>query len=355
MLFIPNNNLSAAILPFRRIAAVCLMAVASVNVMAAEVASDSQMEQGRILVIGGIDHEQGHVNASLSAMAKYIQSKMADLGVEDVVVVSAPDREHLAQLIRHGRVDWISQTAYNASYFIQNADVSVLSRGWRGGSPTYKSIFFVRADSALDQLEDVSNHTIAFEHPYSTSAYFVPRIELESIGNSLTKQPIGQASSKPDSVTYTFSQSEYNTAVWVQKGIVDIGVISDGRWQDSRIVPDSFRRSFRVLHETREVVRALELVRDDLDADIKQRLRTVLESIHADVNAKKVRASYFDTQRFDMPTEQDISRLNDFAAHTVPVGSGAPAAGVTWLPNSRALKLAGSETLRRAAFRLERR
>ena len=87
-------------------------------------------DENRILVIGGIEQQNGKVSPTLKPMASYIKSKMADLGIEDVVVVSAPDREHLAQLIRHGRVDWISQTAYNASYFIQNADVSVLSRGW---------------------------------------------------------------------------------------------------------------------------------------------------------------------------------------------------------------------------------
>ena len=273
-------------------------------------------DNSRILVIGGIEGQSGDVTPFLKPMADYIKPKLTDLGVENVVVVSAPDREHLAHLIRHGRVDWISQTAYNASYFIQNADVSVLSRGWRGGSPTYKSVFFVRNDNELTGLDQITNHTIAFEHPYSTSAYFVPRIELESIGKTLDLMAVGQRRSPGQGLAYTFSQSEYNTALWVEKGIVDIGVMSDSHWTDATIVPESFRKSLRVLHETKEVVRALELVRGDLDADIKQRLGMILQSMHADATAEGVRTAYFNTQRFDKPTEIDIQRLNDFAAHS---------------------------------------
>ncbi len=272
-------------------------------------------DDSRILVIGGIKGKSGDVNPYLKPMADYIRPMLADLGVENVVVVSAPDREHLAQLIRHGRVDWISQTAYNASYFIQNADVSVLSRGWRGGSPTYKSVFFVREDNALTRLDEVGNHTIAFEHPYSTSAYFVPRMELESMGKTLNLLGVGQRRKSNEGLAYTFSQSEHNTALWVEKGIVDIGVVSDSHWTDANIVPESFRKKLRVLHETDEVVRALELVRGDLDADIKQRLGLILQSMHTDANAENVREAYFKTHRFDKPTEVDIKRLNDFAAY----------------------------------------
>lgn len=293
----------------------CIALVGALMLLVGAVCASAD-DEGRILVIGGIESRYEDTNQSLQPMAAYIKERMQDLGVVDVVVVSAPDREHLSQLIRHGRVDWISQTAYNASYFIRNADVSVLSRGWRGGHPTYKSVFFVHKDSPLQRLEDLREHTIAFEHPFSTSAYFVPRIELESHGNTLTQQAVGKRAPDENSIAYTFSRSEYNTAVWVEKGIVDVGVISDGRWADESIVPQSFRLSLRVLHETDAVVRALELVRGDLDADIKERLGTLLTGMHEDAASATVRRAYFETDRFDLPTEQDISRLNDFARHT---------------------------------------
>ncbi len=152
------------------------------------------------------------------------------------------------------------------------------------------------------------------------------------MGNSLSPKNSVQSRESADSITYTFSRSEYNTAVWVDKGIVDIGVISDGRWNNSDIVPDSFRNGFRVLHETQEVVRALELVRGNLDADIKERLDLILQSIHTDASAQMVRNAYYDTQRFDKPTEQDIIRLNDFAART---GVTAPLAQSAWVPKPR--------------------
>ena len=83
------------------------------------------------------------------------------------------------------------------------------------------------------------------------------------------------------------------------------------------------------------MVRALELVRGDLDADIKERLDAILTSIHTDTAAQGIRSAYFNTQRFDKPTEQDISRLNDFAAHN---GNRAPQANAAWVQTTRDLE-----------------
>ncbi|MEM7083205.1 MAG: phosphate/phosphite/phosphonate ABC transporter substrate-binding protein [Pseudomonadota bacterium] len=277
-------------------------------------------EQNRILVLGGIKTANRDVNEALEPMAAFVRQHISEIGVDDVVVVTATDREHLAQLIRHGRVDWISQTAYNASYFLKNADVSVLSRSWRGGTPTYKSVFFVRKDSALDSLDHLDDHSIAFEHPYSTSAYFVPKIELEARGKNLVRQlddaMVDATSSDKKDVNYRFSKSEYNTALWVQKGIVDVGVINDSCWRNPNVVPDSLRDDFRIVHETGDVVRALELVRSDLDADIKARLSQLLQSMHDSERTEAVRSAYFDTQRFDAPTQDDIQRLHEFSLYS---------------------------------------
>ena len=39
-----------------------------------------------------------------------------------------------------------------------------------------------------------------------------------------------------DSFGYVFSGAEYNTAVWVAKGLVDAGVLSESNWRDSDTV-----------------------------------------------------------------------------------------------------------------------
>ena len=94
---------------------------------------------------------------------------------------------------------------------------------------------------------------------------------------------------------------------------MDAGVIGNGYWEDAEVVPDQFRREFRVLHETGDYVRAVELVRNDLDADIKERLSTILSEIHNDPKAQPVLKAYYNTHRFDKPTASDIERINSFS------------------------------------------
>lgn len=267
----------------------------------------------RILVMGVIESNRSDLAKTSYPMAEYVKERMSDLGIADVVVVAAQDREQMRQLIQHGRVDWVSQTAYNASYFMQHSSVSILNRAWRGGSPTYRSMFFVKADSDITDLQGIDQKSIAFEHPYSTSAYFVPRIELELAGKSCALLPSVTAQSEAGKTGYLFSRSEYNTALWVDKGLVDVGVLSSTHWADNNIIPENMRKKFRVIHESGEVVRALELVRTDLDADIKQRLGEILSEIHADTDAVEVRRAYHDTQRFDAVTEVDRERVTSFS------------------------------------------
>ena len=77
-------------------------------------------------------------------------------------------------------------------------------------------------------------------------------------------------------VGYVFARSELNIATWVHKRLVDVGVMSNLDWDNPRRVPAAFRRDLRVIGETGNVPRALEMVRSDLDPKVEARLRKVL-------------------------------------------------------------------------------
>jgi phosphonate transport system substrate-binding protein len=114
-----------------------------------------------------------------------------------------------------------------------------------------------------------------------------------------------------DSVGYVFARSELNIAAWVHKRLVDVGVVSNLDWDDVRRMPPSFRRDFRVIHETQDFPRALEMVRGDLDPKVEARLREVLLEAAHDPAARDALNVFFRTTRFLPVDPASLQALDD--------------------------------------------
>ena len=182
----------------------------------------------------------------------------------------------------------------------------------RGGVSRYHGVFFVRRDSGLERLADLKGRTVAFQNTASTSAYFAPSVALLDAGQrmEILLSPMDRPSA--DSVGYVFARSELNIAAWVHKRLVDAGVVSNLDWDDVRRMPPAFRRDFRVIHETQDFPRALEMVRGDLDPRIEARLREVLMEAAGDPAARDALNVFFRTTRFlpvDPASQQALDNL----------------------------------------------
>ena len=116
------------------------------------------------------------------------------------------------------------------------------------------------------------------------------------------------------SVGYLFAQSEGNIATWVHKRLVDAGVLSNLDWDNPGRMPPAFRKDMKVLFETDEYPRALELVRSDLDPKVLARLRELLLQAADDPDASEAMLSYFQTTRF-LPIDEEaqvaLDKLGD--------------------------------------------
>jgi phosphonate transport system substrate-binding protein len=182
----------------------------------------------------------------------------------------------------------------------------------RGGVSRYHGVFFVRRDSGLERLADLKGRTVAFQNTASTSAYFAPSVALLDAGQrmEILLSPMDRPSA--DSVGYVFARSELNIAAWVHKRLVDAGVVSNLDWDDVRRMPPGFRRDFRVIHETQDFPRALEMVRGDLDPAVEARLREVLLEAANDPAARDALNVFFRTTRFlpvDPASQQALDNL----------------------------------------------
>jgi phosphonate transport system substrate-binding protein len=266
----------------------------------------------RVLVLGRISDDPKAHYEQLKPLLDYVVPRMRDVGITEGRILMARDAQQMTSYLRRGRVDWVTETAGTGMQLQQRAGARPLLLTERGGVSRYHGVFFVRRDSGLERLSDLEGRTIAFQNTASTSAYFAPATALLDAGQRLEilLSPMDRPSA--DAVGYVFARSELNIAAWVHKRLVDAGVVSNLDWDDVRRMPPAFRRDFRVIHETQDFPRALEMVRGDLDPKIEARLREVLLEAAQDPAAGEALSVFFRTTRFlpvDPASQQALDDL----------------------------------------------
>lgn len=266
----------------------------------------------RVLVLGRISDDPKAHYEQLKPLLDYVVPRMRDVGITEGRILMARDAQQMTSYLRRGRVDWVTETAGTGMQLQQRAGARPLLLTERGGVSRYHGVFFVRRDSGLERLSDLEGRTIAFQNTASTSAYFAPATALLDAGQRLEilLSPMDRPSA--DAVGYVFARSELNIAAWVHKRLVDAGVVSNLDWDDVRRMPPAFRRDFRVIHETQDFPRALEMVRGDLDPKIEARLHEVLLEAAQDPAAREALSVFFRTTRFlpvDPASQQALDDL----------------------------------------------
>lgn len=266
-----------------------------------------------MLVLGRISDDPKTHYEQLKPLLDYVVPRMADVGIREGRILMAKDPQQMASYLRRGRVDWVSETAGTAVLLQQRAGAKPILLTERDGASHYHSVFFARRDGGFRSLDDLRGHSVAFQRPTSTSAYFVPAAEL--LGRGLSLELLLSPPDRLDSsvVGYLFARSELNISTWVHKRLVDVGVMSNLDWDNPRRMPNAFRRDFVVIGKTGDYPRALELVRSDIDKKVEARLRQVLSDAAADPDASEALLRFFNTTRF-LPIDPNSKRALDHLA-----------------------------------------
>ncbi|MBT8137770.1 MAG: phosphate/phosphite/phosphonate ABC transporter substrate-binding protein [Gammaproteobacteria bacterium] len=265
--------------------------------------------QERVLVLGAIHADLEGRYAELRPMADYVAAALADAGVTRVDVMVVEDRRRLARMMRDGRIDWVSENVANAVYLQEAAGVQILARKWKQGAPQFRSVFFTRSDGDITSLGDLAGRTLAFIESDSTAGHLLPAAELIREGHRTVALETPRQQSPAGTIGYAFAGSDINATTWVHKRIVDAGVLSNVDWESDSSLPEFFRKDFVIFHQTDSMPRALELVRGDLDEDIKNALRSTLLGMDKDSGAARALQAYQGTLRFDELGEVDHETL----------------------------------------------
>lgn len=264
-------------------------------------------DDAHVLVLGRISDDPQRHYEQLKPLLDYVVPRLAGVGIREGRVLMARDVQQMTSYLRRGRVDWVTETAGTAMLLEQRAGAEPLLLTERDGVSHYRTVFFARADSGIESLDQLRGRSIAFQSTASTSAYFVPADVLLRRGLPLEVMLSPKDRPEPGTVGYVFARSELNVSTWVHKRLVDVGVMSNLDWNNPARVPQSYRRDLKVIEETDDYPRALEMVRGDLDPKVRDRLREVLAEAASDPDAREALLQFFKTTRF-LPVDDAAAR-----------------------------------------------
>lgn len=278
-------------------------------------------EEGSVLVLGRLsDDPKAHYD-QLKPLLDYVVPRLADVGIREGRILMARDAQQMASYLRRGRVDWVTETAGTAMLLRERAGATPLLLTERDGTSRYHSVFFARRDSGLRTVADMAGHSVAFQRPTSTSAYFAPAGELLSQGMTLELLLSPNDPIRDGQVGYLFARSERNIATWVHKGLADVGVMSNLDWDSHERMPSAFRRDLLLIGRTADYPRAVEMVRGDLDPKVRARLREVLIEASGDPQARDALTHFFGATGFLPVDPGDQAALERIAAGVAQVRS----------------------------------
>lgn len=268
----------------------------------------------RIITLGKVTVAPERSRRTLGPIAAYVALQLEALGVKGVRLLFASSNQEMAEYMRAGRVDWITETAASASTFVDNAGAEIFLRRWTRGAAEYQTFVIARRDSDILSLADLAGRTVAFENPGSTSAYFIPAHAILQEGLTLAPLASPDGPIEKTSVRYIFSRDQLVTSAWVHAGKVDAGALSNLDWKSEDAMPSAFKAKFRIIYASGKFPYALELVRRALDPAIKSGIKQALLKAHKSWSGRAALRAYSRTARFDeapAKVTRSIAELRD--------------------------------------------
>lgn len=252
-----------------------------------------------MLTIARVADDPTKYKKVLKPLLDYVVSQARDIGITEGTVAMTKNINETVHLLKAQKIDWVTTSIASALVYHDKTGAEILLRTWRDGTPVYRTVFIARQDIAIESLGSLKGKKIAFQDPYSTSAYFIPLAILRTTGLRVIELASPKQKFSTDEVGYLFAGNELNISTWVQRGIAKAGAYNDQNWVNPQHTPDVIKNDLKIFYQHKPVPRWVEVFRKDLDPRIKARIQEILVRADEDPAAQEALKSYSNTKKFD--------------------------------------------------------
>ena len=174
---------------------------------------------------------------------------------------------------------------------------------WFDGTSTYHGLVFVRKDSGIRTVEDMKGKRFAFVDKATTAGWLLPLHYFKLHGIRDPFSWLGE----------TYFTGTHEGAIYdVLEGKADIGAAKNTVFYADAEKDPRITDELAVLIKSPDVPANGLCVRNDLDQDLKRRLKEALLNMNRDKEGRKILTD-FGATRFIPTTEEDYTVVFDFA------------------------------------------
>ena len=247
------------------------------------------------LYLGSVGDDPDEEIREFNAIANYLQKHLASSGIDKVKTGVASNTKEMINLVSEQKVHLYIDSPFPSILVSQKTGSSIFLRRWKKGVVKYRSVIFTRKDSDIDSLENMKGKSMAFEDPFSTSSYFLPKATLKMHGLKLLEVEAGDAIPS-DTVGYKFSDDDRNTMLWVLRNKVNLGAMNESSYfklAKKRI------KDLKVIENSIWVPRHVVSYGPNMSNEFIQSIKKVLTHMHESEEGKKALNLFSKTTRFD--------------------------------------------------------
>jgi phosphonate transport system substrate-binding protein len=264
----------------------------------------------RLGVVAEEPNEPDRMLRVFGEMLARLRAQLAPANVRVGGLVIARDLDDLSQRIVRGEVEFVIETVFPTLVLQQRSRrldpaLVVVRRGQR----EYRSLFFTRKESPTRSLGDLRGRTLVLQAVRSTSAFALPKAELERAGIGLVSADDHRAGR--EDVRYVLALAEINQAVWVLHGKGDAGAFNENDWA---ALPEKIRSQLRVFHESRPILRGVLSFRAGLDPHLRRQVEKALLGLDRDEVGRAALTRASGVTRFERLSARDRREIQGWAS-----------------------------------------
>lgn len=252
------------------------------------------------ITIGTIDGEPEAKLSKFEALANYLQKKLSQKNI-NIKVEIPKDMATAIKLIKNKKLDIFIDSLYPTLKVQDKTNIQINLKRWKNNSAGYNSIIFVKKNSDINNIQNLKGKTIAFEDPFSTSSYFVPKKALER-----QKLVLSNEEKNKEHIKYVFSKNEMNSSAWVVFGKVDAATT------DSVTFNKFDKKLYKIIYKSDFIARQLVSFSKNIKAELKKEIINILLNMHNDLEGKIALRNFSETKKFSLIKDEELKLWEKF-------------------------------------------